>query len=156
MWVNEKFYPPAEIDGPVLISAANLSGFEYGPAELNPYEQFKSLTPTAVIAREVFVYDELAIPEAAAIGHAQRAQDLLTAKQLPEALAEAEQAVALWPNAVNPNVVLGDVLAAMGQSAEARASYEKALMLAQSVEPEFQVGWFGSIQQKLAAKSNKP
>jgi Dolichyl-phosphate-mannose-protein mannosyltransferase len=152
MWVNEKFYPPAEIDGPVLISAANLSGFEYGPGELNPYEQFKSLTPTAVIAREVFVYDgHFAIPKAAAIGHAQRATDLLTAKQLPEALAEAQQAVALWPNAVNSNVVLGDVLAAMGQTAEARASYEKALMLAQTVEPEFQVGWVEGIQQKLAA-----
>jgi hypothetical protein len=55
MSVNEKFYPPAEIDGPVLISAANLSGFEYGPGELNPYEQFKSLTPTTVIARGVCV-----------------------------------------------------------------------------------------------------
>ena len=155
MWVNEKFYPPAEIDGPVLISAADLSGFEYGPGELNPYEQFKSLTPTAVIAREVFVYDgHFAIPKAAAIGHAQRAQDLLTAIQLPQALAEAQQAVALWPNAVNSNVVLGDVLTAMGQTAEARASYEKALMLAQTVEPEFQIGWVSSIQQKLAGKSS--
>lgn len=153
MWVNEKFYPPAEIDGPVLISAANLSGFEYGPGELNPYEQFKSLTPTAVIAHEVFVYDgHFAIPKAAAIGHAQKARELLTAQQLPEALAEAEQAVALAPNAVNPNVVLGDVLTAMGQSDEARKSYEKALRLAQTVEPEFQIGWVGSIQQKLAIK----
>jgi Flp pilus assembly protein TadD len=120
---------------------------------LNPYEQFKSLTPTAVIAHEVFVYDgHFAIPKAAAIGHAQRARDLLAAKQLPEALAEAQQAVALWPNAVNPNVVLGDVLTAMGQKGEARQSYEKALMLAQTVEPEFQMSWVESIQQKLANK----
>jgi hypothetical protein len=77
MWVNEKFYPPAEIDGPVLINAANLSGFEYGAGELNPYEQFKSLTPTAVIAHEVFVYDgHFAIPNAAAIGHAQKSSRL--------------------------------------------------------------------------------
>jgi tetratricopeptide (TPR) repeat protein len=153
MWVNEKFYPPAEINGPVLISAAILSGFEYGPGELNPYEQFKSLTPTAVIAREVFVYDgHFSIPKAAAIGHAQRARDLLTAKQLPGALAEAQQAVVLWPNAVNSNVVLGDVLTAMGQNAEAHAAYEKALTLAQTVEPEFQVGWVGTIRGKLAAK----
>jgi tetratricopeptide (TPR) repeat protein len=153
MWVNEKFNPPAEIDGPVLISAANLSGFEYGPGELNPYEQFKSLTPTAVIAHEVFVYDgHFAIPLAAAIGHAQKATDLLAAKQLPEALSEAQQAVALAPNTVNPNVVLGDVLAALGQSDEAKKSYEKALLLAQTVHPEFQVGWVGTIQQKLASK----
>ena len=153
MWVGERFNPPAEIDGPVLISAANLSGFEYGPGELNPYEQFKSLKPTAVIAHEVFVFDgHFSIPLAAAIGHAQRAGDLLAAKQLPEALAEAQQAVALAPNAVNPNVVLGDVLMAMGQPDEARKWYEKALLLAQTVEPEFQVGWVRGIQQKLADK----
>lgn len=99
------------------------------------------------------MYDgHFALPKAAAIGHAQRARDLLTAKQLPEALAEAQQAVALWPNVVDPNVVLGDVLTAMGQNAEAHASYEKALTLAQTVEPEFQVGWVQSIQQKLANK----
>ena len=79
-----------------------------------------------------------------------KARDLLAAKQLPQAVAEAQQAVALAPNAVNPNVVLGDVLTAMGQNAEARESYEKALMLAQTVEQEFQVSWVESIQQKLA------
>ncbi len=153
MWVNEKFNPPAEIDGPVLISASNLSGYEYGPGPLNPYEQFKSLTPTAVIAHEVFVYDgHFAIPLAAAIGHAQKARDLLAAKQLPEALADAQQAVALAPNAVNPNVVFGDVLTALGRSGEARDSYKRALLLAQTVEPEFQVGWVEAIQQKLAQK----
>ena len=44
LWMDEKFYDvPAEIDGPVLISGGNLSGFEYGPAELNPYAQFQTL-----------------------------------------------------------------------------------------------------------------
>ncbi len=151
MWVNEKFSPPAEIDGPVLISASNLSGYEYGPGTLNPYEQFKSIAPTAVIAHEVFVYDgHFAIPLAAAIGHAQKAGDLLQARSFPEALADAQQAVALAPQAVNPNVVLGDVLAAMGQRDQARKSYETALKLAQTVEPEFQVEWVGTLQQKLA------
>jgi transposase len=40
---------------------------------------------------------------------------LLAAKQLSAALAEAQQAVALWPNAVNPNVVLGNVLTEQGK-----------------------------------------
>ena len=151
MWTNEQFDTPAEIDGPVLISASNLSGFEYGPGTLNPYEQFKSIAPTAVIAHEVFVFDgHFAIPLAAAIAHAQKANDLLDRKALPEALAEARQAVALAPKAVNPNFMLGEVLAAMGQKEEARKSYTTALNLAQTIEPKFQVGWVKTIEKKLA------
>ena len=120
---------------------------------MNPYEQFKGIKPTAVIAHEVFVYDgHFAIPLAAAIGRVQKARDLLAAQQLQEALTEAQQAVALAPNAVNPNAVLGDVLTALGQSDEARRSYEKALVLAKTVEPEFQVGWVETLQRKLTAK----
>ena len=50
------------------------------------------------------------------------------------------------------NVTLGDVLRAMGREEEARESYEKALNLAETVAPEFQVGWVAGIQQKLAGK----
>jgi hypothetical protein len=152
-WVGEKFDAPAEIDGPVLISGSNLSGFEYGPAALNPYEQFKHIEPTAVIQHGLFVFDgHFAIPRAAAIGHVQKARDLLESKQLPEALSQAQEAVTLAPNPVSANVVLGDVLSAMGRKDEARQAYQKALTLAQTVEPEFQIGWINSIQAKLAAK----
>ena len=153
LWVNEKFDAPAEIDGPVLISGSNLSGYEYGPAALNPYEQFKHIEPTAVIQNGLFVFDgHFAIPQAAAIGHVQKARDLMESKQLPEALSQAQEAVTLAPNSVGANVALGDVLSAMGRRDEARQAYEEALMLAQTVEPEFQVGWVGSIQGKLAEK----
>lgn len=74
---------------------------------------------------------------------------LLDAKQLPEALFEAQQAVALAPNAVRTNAILGDVLTAMGRPEEARQSYEKALTLAKTVEPEFQVGWVDGPEKKL-------
>ena len=153
-WVGEKFFDtPAEIDGPVLISASNLSGYEYGPAALNPYEQFKHITPTMVIQNGLFVFDgHFAIPQAAAVGHVQKAQDLLTSKQLPEALAEAQEAVTLAPNSTSANAALGDVLSAMGQNDDARKAYQKALLLAQTVEPEFQIGWVGTIQEKLERK----
>ncbi len=48
--------------------------------------------------------------------------------------------------------MLGDVLRAMGRNDEARQSYEKALTLAQTVAPEFQVGSVAEIQNKLASK----
>ena len=48
--------------------------------------------------------------------------------------------------------MLGDVLEAMGQPEEARSAYEKALVLAKTVEPEFQIRSIPSIEQKLADK----
>ncbi len=153
LWVNEPANAPPVIDGTVLVSAGDLSGFEFGPGTLNPYEQFKSLRPVAVIDYGVFVYDgHFAIPLAASISHAQKAQALLEAKSLPEALAEAEQAVALAPDAVKPNAVLGDIFTAMQRPEEAHASYEKALMLAKTVEPEFQVGWLKDLEKKVSLK----
>ena len=152
-WIGEKFDMPTEIDGPVLISGSNFSGYEYGPAELNPYAQFQQLKPTAVIQNGVYVFDgHFALPMAAAIGHMQKAAEYLEAKQLTEALAEAQTAIALAPASVKANVLLGDVWQAMGKTAEAEHAYENALALAQTIAPEFQAGWIPGIQQKLAAK----
>jgi tetratricopeptide (TPR) repeat protein len=150
LWVNEPAEAPPAIDGTVLISAGDLSGYEFGAGPLNPYEQFKHLRPTAVIDYGVFVFDgHFEIPLAAAISHNQKAGHLLDAKLLPEALSEAQQAVALAPDAVRTNAMLGDVLTAMGRAEEARQSYQKALMLAKTVEPEFQVGWVDGLERKL-------
>jgi len=87
---------------------------------------------------------------AAAISRTQKAKDLLAAKQLPDALAEALQAVALAPDAVEPNAVTGDVLSAMQRTDDARQYYQKALKLAKTVQPDFQVGWAAALEAKLA------
>jgi tetratricopeptide (TPR) repeat protein len=150
LWVKEPANAPPAIDGTVLISAGDLSGFEFGAGPLNPYEQFKSLQPTAVIDYGVFVFEgHFDIPLAASISHAQKAQWLLDSQRLPEALAEAQQAEALAPDAVNPNALLGDIYTAMHQPDEARASYQKALSLAKTVEPAFQIGWVDGLEKKL-------
>lgn len=159
LWVDEPANAPPAIDGTVLISAGDLSGFEFGAGPLNPYEQFKSLQPTAVIDYGVFVYNgHFNIPLAASIGHSQKAQWLLEAHRLPEALSEAEQAAALAPKAVKPNALIGDILTAMQRPDEARVSYQKALMLAETVEPSFQVGWTKGLEQKLTLlpEGNRP
>jgi len=118
---------------------------------LNPYEAFKTLQPTAVIDYGVFVYDgHFEIPLAAALAHAHKAQRRLSEKRLSESLAEARQAVTLAPDAVKPNVVLGDIPTATGQAQQARPYYTKALAMAKAVEPEFQVGWVNTLEGKLA------
>ena len=101
MWMREVDQAPPAIDGPVLISAGDLSGFEFGAGPLNPYEQFKQLRPTAEIDYGVFVFNgHFDLPFASALGHLQNAKNLLAAKQLPEALSEAQQSVALAPESV--------------------------------------------------------
>jgi 4-amino-4-deoxy-L-arabinose transferase-like glycosyltransferase len=152
LWLNEQFEVPVTIDGPVLISAGTLSGFEFGPGSLNPYEQFQRLAPTHVIQHGVFVFDgRFDIPLAAALNRARKAQNLLAAKQLEAAFAEAQAAATLAPNSVNVQLTLGDVLEAKGQTAQARSVYEKALELAKTIEPEFQIRSVPAIEQKLAS-----
>ncbi|MBS1794133.1 MAG: glycosyltransferase family 39 protein [Acidobacteria bacterium] len=151
LWLNERIAPPPAIDGPVLVSAADLSGFEFGPGRLNPYEDFKSVTPNDVIGRQVFVFEgRFEIPLAAALGRSQNARNLLEAEQTDAALAEAQTAAALAPDSVTVRITLGDALSAAGRRDEARAEYQRALTLAQTVEPDFQAGAIPSIEQKLA------
>lgn len=150
LWLNEKFAVPTSIEGPVLISASNLSGVEFGPGSLDPYGQFKSLKPTAVIDHGVFVFDgKFELPLVAAIGKIQKAQNFVQEKRLDHALLEAQAAVALAPDSIRTQLALGDVLLEMGQLQQARTSYEKALELAKTIEPEFQVRSIPSIEEKL-------
>jgi Dolichyl-phosphate-mannose-protein mannosyltransferase len=152
-WVGEPAEAPPAIDGVVLISAGDLSGFEFGAGRLNPYEQFKNLRPTAVIDYGVFVFEgHFEIPLAAALSHNQKAENLMREGKRPEALVEAQQAVALAPDSVQINATLGDILAALGRRDDAHQSYEKALNLAQTVEPQFQVGWVPGLKRKVAGQ----
>jgi len=152
-WLNVPLNAPPSIDGTVLISDGDLEGFEFGPAPLNPYEQFKHLKPVAVIQHGVYVYQgHFDIPLAAAYSDDQVAQNLLDAKNATAALPKAQEAFALAPNAVLPNAMLGDVLTALGHTDEARPYYERALQVAKTVQPAFQEGWVAAMGAKLAGK----
>jgi tetratricopeptide (TPR) repeat protein len=156
LWLNESIEVPTSIDGPVLISASNLSGFEFGPGPLDPYGQFKLLKPTAVIDRGVFVFDgRFDLPLAAALSKVQKAQNLAQAKQLDEALREAQQAFVLAPDSVQVQLALGDILSGMGQTQQARTRYEKALELAKTIEPEFQSRSVPAIEEKLRSVADQ-
>jgi len=150
LWLNEPIEVPESIDGPVLISASNLSGVEFGPGPLDPYGQFKLLRPTAVIDYGVFVFDgKFDMPLAAAISKVQKARNFAAAKQLDQALQEAQAAVALAPDSIQTQLALGDILREMGQPQQARTRFEKALELAKTIEPEFQIRSVADIEQRL-------
>jgi len=156
-WLQTPVEAPATIDGPVLISAGTLSGFEIGPGPLNPYDQFQKLQPTAVIEYGIFVFDgHFSIPLASALAHEQRARDLLAQNQPDRAFEEADAAIAVYPDCVPSQVLLGDVMMMRKRPVEARAAYEKALTLAQTVEPQFQRQWLPTLKQKLATVAKAP
>jgi tetratricopeptide (TPR) repeat protein len=151
LWLNVPIDVPTSINGPVLISASNLSGVEFGPGSLDPYGHFKLLKPTAVIDNGVFVFDgKFDMPLAAAISKVQKARNLAGAKQLDQALQEAQAAVALAPDSIQTQLALGDILREMGQPQQARPIYEKALGLAKTIEPEFQIRSIPDIEQRIA------
>jgi Flp pilus assembly protein TadD len=103
-----------------------------------------------VIDDSVFVFDgKFDLSLAAAISKVQKARNLVAAKQLDEALREAQAAVALSPDSVDTQLALGDILSEQGQRQLARASYEKALQLAKTIEPEFQIRAVPGIEGRL-------
>ncbi len=151
-WLDEPGNVPPFIDGPVLLSDGDLEGIEFGDGPLNPYGAFKKLRPAAVIQYGIYVYDgHFQIPLAAALTNAQKSKDWLRARQLPQALATAQAAVALAPDSVNTQAALGDVLTALHRPEEARLCYEKALHLAQTVRSELQSDWVPVLTREIQA-----
>jgi hypothetical protein len=147
---NEPRPVPVEIAGPVLISAGTLNGFEYGSSVLNPYRELEKLKPVASIADGVLVFEgTFRIPLASALSHVQRSAALLEQKRPDAALLEAQQAVAIEPDAMRTQEALGDALKALGRNEEARAAYEHALAVIATMEPDARKTWEDRIKSKI-------
>ena len=146
---------PTHISGAILISATELSGAVWGPGDLNPYAQFQRLRPDAIIDDGVLVFHgEFDVSLAAAVAHARAAQMTLfspkpTEEQLQQALTEAQAAVSLAPNDAGSQEALADVLMKLNRKEEARATYQRALTLAQTIYPDFQDRTIEEVKQNL-------
>jgi 4-amino-4-deoxy-L-arabinose transferase-like glycosyltransferase len=153
VWLQPSIDVPTSIDGPVLISAGVLSGYEFGPGALNPYDQFQKLRPTAVIEHGIFVFDgHFEIPLAAALNRVTQAQLLAQSNHLDEALSEAEIAVKLAPDSLQTQAQLGFILMQLKRPDEARTALQRALTLAQTVHPEFREDWVQGLKSSLREK----
>jgi tetratricopeptide (TPR) repeat protein len=142
---------PPVIDGPVLISAGDLTGFERGSNVLNPYRSFQNLKPVTSIQDGVLVYEgTFAVPLASALSHVQQSKVLLKQKQFDGALAEAQQAVAIAPDDLEPQIALGDTLQAIGRKHEAREAYMRAMSVVKTMEPEAQEVWGPRVQKMMS------
>ena len=152
-WFADVQHPvPATITGPVLISAGTLTGFELGSSVLNPYRGFEQLKPATSIQDGVLVFEgTFQVPLASALSYVQEAKVLGAEKDFAGALAQARQAVALAPDAVQTQVALGDALAALGQKDEARVAYTKALEVVKTMEPGAREEWASRMDKKITA-----
>ncbi len=105
---------PSVIHGPILISYADLNGFEFGTKVRNPYQSLFERCPDDVIANGIAVfYGDVSLPMASAMQFQQQAARLLP-KDAKAAVAAARKAVALVPDGFDANLALGDALAAAG------------------------------------------
>lgn len=157
VWLQPWIDVPASIDGPVLISAGVLSGYEFGPGSLNPYDQLQRIRPAAAIEHGIFVYEgHFEIPLAAAFNHVTRAQLLAQGGHLDQALAESQTAVSLAPRSVQTQAELGEILTRLNRPDEARAAFQRALSIAETDHPEFQTGWVPGLRTALRTSSSNP
>lgn len=141
---------PPVLQGPILISFADLNGFEFGTKVRNPYQRLFERRPDDVIANGVAVFNgSFALPEAAALEYERRAR--VAMKKDPQAaLSAALSAVALVPDGFDANIALGDALVATGDQAAARAAYEVAMGRVPEMEPTSQEHWRPILEKKLS------
>jgi hypothetical protein len=149
---QEEYPVPPRIDGPVFISAGDLTGFEFGSNTLNPYTGFQTLQPSALIQHGVLVYQgSFNVPLAAAYSHVERSAALLASKDVPGALAEAQTAVSLAPAALQSELALGDAEAAAHHTTEAQAAYTHALAIVRTMQPDGQAVWLPQLEKKMGS-----
>ena len=110
------------------------------------------MQPIDTIDDGVFVYRGVFDTSlASAFGYYTRAASALANKQLDAALDAAERAVAINPNLLQGQIVLGDTLTALHRDDESAAAYNKALSIAQRMEPSAEADWTATLNTKLAA-----
>jgi hypothetical protein len=151
-WMNFPMDVPPVIDGTVLISDGDLQGIEFGQGKLNPYDSFRGAKPTKLIDGGLWVFDgTFPVPLASALVQSQQAQNLLKTGDTDGALAKAQAAETLAPDAVSVQVAMGDALKARGDSAGALEHYQEALHDAQTIEPALQADLVPGLEKKIAA-----
>jgi Flp pilus assembly protein TadD len=86
------------------------------------------------------------------IGHVTRARDLTAAGQSASALVEAQTAVAIDPDELQAQMILGNTLTALGRPLAAKPAYQQALAIAKTLEPSAEAVWVKTIQKRLAGR----
>jgi tetratricopeptide (TPR) repeat protein len=117
---------------------------------MNPYRGFQSLKPAESIDYGVLVYrGDFPVSQAAALGRAQHANQLLAAGKPDQALPLAREAVAIDPGEIISQTTLGDIASTLGQKDEARQAWQAAIASARRLEPDAQASYVPDLEKKL-------
>jgi Flp pilus assembly protein TadD len=97
------------------------------------------------------VFDgDFAVPQASALSHVQRSEELLKEKQVDASVAEAQTAETLTPGELRAELALGDALRAAGRKPEARDHYDRALAAARALTGGASATWVPTVQRERA------
>jgi 4-amino-4-deoxy-L-arabinose transferase-like glycosyltransferase len=122
---------PPQVDGPIFISATELTRTYWKADFVNPYLPFQRLPPSAIIAGSILVFNgKVDTTEVSALTHENLAMQLLRERKVDQALAEAETAVLVAPNRPMAHVTRSEVLSAMGRNSEGLEEIKKANAIA--------------------------
>lgn len=131
---------PEQLQGTVFLGSQNLSGFDFGPDDMNPYHQFISMRPTAVIGGEILQYDgSFQTSEIAAVSHFGTALASLRQQKFDVAFQESQKAAELNPMLIYPHEFLSMIYAQQKQMDKAENEYQTAMHIYQTVHPDYQV-----------------
>jgi hypothetical protein len=144
-----RFGEDPRVSGTVLISDGVLSGVDI-PGKENPYTQFKSIRPTEVIDRGVYVYrGQFTLGAVAAMEHVGTATYFANQHNVEGTVREARIAVNLDPNNPEAHALLGDALAATGETRAAQSEYAAALHSSE-LDPVFQKSLLAALLAKTS------
>jgi hypothetical protein len=149
-WLGGAENIPPVIDGAVLLSASDMSGCEWPTASRNPYVAFQSMKPDETIDYGVMVFrGHFDMRRAAVESRAQNASRAFRKGDTAAALLLAREAAAMDTAMPTGHVVLGDTLARMGRTQDARKEWETALALARQLAPSTQAEFVPRLEAKL-------
>jgi len=130
---------PTEIQGPVFLSSHVLTGFDFGPDDMNPYEQFVKLRPAAVLKGEILVFNgSYNATKISALSHFVMAVQFQREGHPDQALAEAKTSEALNPEFRFTHQMLASLYAKKKDPEDALREYQAALHIYKTVHPAFE------------------
>ena len=144
---------PPTVAGTLLISQADVNGFEYGTRVRNPYQSLVGRKPDAVIDDAVYVFrGTFDFPDAAAIAPTQSAIRALKAGHTNQAIGEAGKALVFSPGNFDALMILGQALSANHDTTGAQQAFAAALARTNEMEPSAKMMW----REEISKDSAKP
>lgn len=121
---------PTQIQGPIFIGSQSVTGWGFGPADVNPYNSFADSKPDNVLYGEILIYDgSFNVSRLSALSHLVASRNAAAFGRPDLALQEALEAESLAPELLQPHQALSALYAANHQPAEASREYDAAMHL---------------------------